>query len=99
MGPPGPTGPKGGPEYVRTIVVSPVPGDPAASGDALFKVFPVAGASLSNPYLVHIEPGTYDLSLRTITLQDGVDIEGSGEDNTSITNGTVSLADSELRRG
>src|SRR5205814_1859161 len=84
----GATGPIGGPAYVRTIVVSPVPGDPAASGKALAAVFPIAGASLSNPYLVHIEPGEYDIPAgHDLALQGGVDVEGSGEDVTTIVGG------------
>jgi hypothetical protein len=96
-GPAGSTGPMGGPQYVRTIVVSPVPGEPLASGAALRNVFPIAGASPANPYLVHLEPGDYDLSHATLTLPDGVDLEGSGEDTTTVHDGTITLADAEVR--
>lgn len=65
--------------YVRTVVVSPVPGDPLASGQAL--VAAVAGIpnpGAADPWLVKIEPGIYDLGDGSLTMRRFVDIEGSG---------------------
>jgi hypothetical protein len=62
-----------------------------------------------NPYLLYIEPDTYDLGNRTLQMKPFVDIEGSGELNTTIVSsvsqdaggddhGTVQGADnSEMR--
>jgi hypothetical protein len=79
---------------VRTIVVSPVIGDAAASGNNLRQTFAsISDASTTNPYLVMIEPGTFDLGTSPLQLLDSVDVQGAGEDATTI-EGTVSASDS-----
>ncbi len=92
---------------VRTVLVSPVPNDPIASGAALLEAaasIPVATAT--DPWLVKLEPGIYDLGAQFLTLEAYVDVEGSGRDVTVITaqgageanRGTVVGADhAELR--
>jgi hypothetical protein len=46
---------------VRTVVVSPVPGNSVASGNALWEaVNGITDASDTNPYLVEVEPGRYE---------------------------------------
>lgn len=71
--------------YKRTVIVSPVPGDPAASGTALLSTLSgIAGASQDNPYLLKIEPGLYDLGSSPLVMKQWVDIEGSGEGVTTI---------------
>ena len=105
QGPIGPTGPQGGPEYKRTIVVSPVPGDARASGDKLVAAIAgISDAAADNPYLVSIEPGRFDLGARSLVLKDYVDVAGSGQGATTIAgtvDGTVvrliQLANAELR--
>ncbi len=58
---------------VRTVVVSPVPNDPAASGTALLTALSnVTDASASNPYLLRIEPGIYDLGASTLQMKEFV---------------------------
>jgi hypothetical protein len=88
--------------YARTIIVSPVPGDAAASGAALVKAIAgVKDASATNPYLIKIEPGQFDVSGHGIKLLDHVDVEGSGKDATTIIGNTdpvVLLANDELRQ-
>src|SRR5215471_13332697 len=50
QGPPGQPGAMGGPQYRRTIVVSPVPGDAAAAGQALADAMAgITDASATNP--------------------------------------------------
>ncbi len=89
--------------YKRTIIVNPVPGNPVASGDRLLRGMALVTApSSSNPWLLKIEPGIYDIEDTSLVMQPFVDIEGSGEDVTTITgfpaDGTVvGAADCELR--
>ncbi|HYD49571.1 MAG TPA: hypothetical protein VEB21_14540, partial [Terriglobales bacterium] len=91
----------------RTVVVSPA-GDALASGNALLAAFAgITASSCSNPYLLELEPGVYDLGTQHLVLKECVDIEGSGEQTTVIqgtgsaaaTTGTVVGANNvELRR-
>ena len=72
---------------VRTVVVSPVPGDEVASGTALLAAMAnITTASATNPGLVLVEPGVYDLGSTTdgLTLKSYVDLRGSGEGVTTI---------------
>ena len=39
----------------------------------------------TNPYLLRIEPGVYDLITDTLQMKSYVDIEGSGENVTILT--------------
>jgi hypothetical protein len=113
-GPQGPAGPQGDPgpqgpagtTYVRTLVVSPVPGDTLASGAALESTLAsITTHSATERWLVKIEPGTYSLSA-PLYMKSFVDLEGSGEGLTVLTKtgdasytlGTIVMAtDSELR--
>lgn len=112
QGPEGPQGPQGpaGASYVRTIIVSPTPGDDLASGASLqAAVAAVTAPSATNRWLIRLEPGTYDLGTGggVLYMKPFADIEGSGEGVTTIiksgdgylNEGTVRIADnSELRR-
>lgn len=90
--------------YTHTLIVSPDP-DPVQAGRLLREVVSgIADPSASNPYLVKIEPGIYDLEADSLFMRSYVDIEGSGEGVTTITSaiatgsGTVVGANnSELR--
>lgn len=74
------------PTYLRTIIVSPVPGDALASGTALLDAMAgITDATVTNPYLLKIEPGVYDLGNNGLYMKEYVDIEGSGENTTTIT--------------
>jgi hypothetical protein len=80
--------------FVRTVVVSPVPGDAAASGTALLNALAgITDASVTNPYLVKIEPGVFDLGNSTLTTKLYVDVEGSGRLVTTITSGAALTID------
>jgi hypothetical protein len=75
--------------YERTVVVSPV-GTDTENGQALLNaISSVTDASASKPYLLHIEPATYDLGNGSLSMKPFVDIEGSGELNTVITSGVT----------
>jgi hypothetical protein len=95
--------------YRRTIVVSPEPGDAAASGARLLAALAqITDASQYNRYLLKLEPGYYYLNTASLNMKWYVDLEGSGEKLTviysdvsfsdTVCNGTVNLADeTELR--
>ena len=69
----------------RTIHVSPVPGNPVASGDRLLAALAgIAGAAADNTWLIKIEPGWFDLNGRSLVLKPYVDVEGSGREMTVI---------------
>jgi hypothetical protein len=71
----------------RTIVVSSVPEDPAASGVALREAYDsVTNATAQYPVVLFLGPGLYDLGPTPLKLdKPHVDLEGSGRDVTSIT--------------
>jgi hypothetical protein len=72
--------------FRRTIVVSPVPDHPSASGLALLSALAsIKGASQSDPWLLKLEPGVYDVGANPVIMKPYVDIEGSGEGVTRIT--------------
>jgi hypothetical protein len=90
---------------IRTVLVSPVPGDPVASGTALRNALNgISSPSSSNRWLLKIEPGIYDVGTVSLVMRPFVDIEGSGMGVTTIRgsavdfNGTIHGASSaELR--
>ena len=86
-GPTGPTGPPGtsGASFLRTIVVSPSGATAAANGALLAgAVAAISGAAATNTYLVWIEPGVYDLGTTPLNIPAHVDVQGSGQDVTTI---------------
>jgi len=96
-GDPGPAGPQGSPgvAYARIVVVSPT-GSDLENGTALLNALAgITGASATNPYLLKIEPGIYDIAGNSLMMKEYVDIEGSGEKTTLIT-GSISLGVPEL---
>jgi hypothetical protein len=71
--------------YQRTIIVSPVPGDQAASGQRLLDAMvSITAPSGSNRWAVMIEPGDFDLGQQPLTVPDYVTLIGAGRDFTSI---------------
>ena len=88
----------------RTVFVSPVPGNPVASGARLLtELAAITTAAADNAWLIKIEPGVYDLSGVSLAMKPFVDVEGSGEGSTTIQStvaglGTVQgAAHAELR--
>lgn len=45
----------------------------------------ITNASATNPYVVKVMPGVYDLGSASLQMKEFVDLEGSGQDNTIIT--------------
>lgn len=71
-----------------TVVVSPVPANPTASGAALLAALAgIVDNSSTKPYLIKIEPGIYDLKLDRLVMKPFIDIEGSGQQVTVIRGG------------
>lgn len=76
--------PVGAASLRRTVVVSPV-GTSAENGAALVAALEgIADNSATNPWLVKLEPGIYEVGAQTLTLKPYVDIEGSGRSLTTI---------------
>ena len=70
---------------IRTVLVSPVPGDPIASGTNLRNALAnIASPSSTNRWLLKIEPGSYQLQGTALQMRPWVDIEGSGIGVTTI---------------
>ena len=93
--------------YLRTVLVSPsASNDPTQNGQALLSAMTTianASPSITNPYLLKVEPGNYYITT-PLTLLPYVDLEGSGEDTTTISStystgsGTlVAASNSEVR--
>jgi len=89
----GATGPAGvagapgrsGAGFLRTILVSPSDPTAVANGGLLAAaVASTTGAGAGNPELVWIEPGTYDLGTTQLNIPAYVDVQGSGQDVTTI---------------
>ena len=73
------------PPYVRTVIVA-SGGSSASNGTNLLTALAaITTASASNPWLLKIEPGIYDLGTSQLIPKTYVDIEGSGRDTTIIT--------------
>lgn len=71
---------------IRTVLVSPVPGNPIASGTALRNALAAISApSITNRWLLKVEPGIYDLGQdQPLVMRSWVDIEGAGIGETQI---------------
>ena len=69
----------------RTVLVRPQ-STQTASGTALLNALDaITDASATNPYLIIIEPGVFDIGSNSLVMKEYVDIEGSGESVTKIT--------------
>jgi hypothetical protein len=70
----------------RMIIVSPNPGDtPQANGTALLNTLAGLPWNGSNPYLIKLGPGTYDIGTTSLQMKQFVNVEGSGVELTTIT--------------
>lgn len=67
--------------YSNVIIVAPSGGDFTSPVDAMNAI---TDASASNPYLVKIMPGEYNIQSNMLQMKPYVDIEGSGESVTRI---------------
>jgi hypothetical protein len=83
---------------LTTVVVSPVPGNPVASGTALLTALAGVTGTAADPYMLKVEPGVYDIGANRLQMKSWVDIEGSGIDITIIEGDGISNV-SPLRNG
>ena len=95
-GPQGPVGPM--PHYAGVVVVATSGGD---FTDPVSAMNAITDASASNPYLIKIMPGIYDIGSGYFHMKAFIDIEGSGE-NVTVIKGSQTLiyntsASSEIR--
>jgi len=74
-------------------IVSPVAGDPGASGAALRTAYAnVSNASSTEPVVLKLEPGTYDIGNSPLEMdKSDVHLEGSGREATIITGSGFSI--------
>lgn len=72
------------PRFERTVVVSPASTAAASGARLLAAVAAITTASASTPYLIQLEPGTYDVGSGGLAMKPYVDISGSGNDDTEI---------------
>jgi hypothetical protein len=80
--------------------VSPKPGDsPTTAGTALLNTINgITDNSATNPYLIKLGPGIYDLGAVSLQMKEYVDLEGSGENVTIIT-GNIGSGSSGVVQG
>lgn len=99
-GPPGPQGPPGPvAKYGGVAVVAKSGGDYTDPVAAMVDIAAWGGTpSPSNPCLLKIMPGVYDIGTNSLVMQPYVDIEGGGESVTKI-NGTISSVDYPISNG
>jgi len=70
---------------IRTVLVSPVPGNPIASGTALRNALAgIPSPSSTDRWLLKIEPGIFDIGTTPLQMRSWVDMEGSGIGVTTI---------------
>jgi hypothetical protein len=68
-----------------TVQVSPISGDPVGSGTALLNALAgITDNSASKPYVIRLDPGTYNVLNTQLVMKPYVDIEGSGQASTVI---------------
>jgi hypothetical protein len=68
-----------------TVHVSPVAGNPTASGTNLLSALAgITTASSANPYVLKLDPGIYDVGTTIVQMKAYVDIEGSGQQSTIL---------------
>lgn len=84
--------------FARTLVVSPV-GTPLENGAALRQAAGSIAGSAANPYLLHLEPGVFDLGTTGLVLPAHVDVQGSGTGATSIACACGSAANTSIDPG
>lgn len=74
-----------GVSFLRTVLVSPTANTQAANGALLVAAITgLTGVNAGNPVLVLVEPGFYDIGSTALSLPSHVDLEGSGQDTTTI---------------
>jgi hypothetical protein len=74
------------PRYGNVVIVAKSGGD---FTDLRLAMDSILNASPSNPVLIKVMPGTYDLGADYFYAKDYVDVEGSGQGNTIITGSTT----------
>ncbi len=78
------------PSNSKIIFVGDIDATSVENGTVLLDVLEnITDASDSKPYLIKLEPGIYDLGSGSLNMKRNIDIEGSGEKNTSITSATT----------
>jgi len=71
------------PEHRRTVIVSPV-GTEAENGVALLAAIAGLTPTVTEPYLLKLEPGVYDVGANQVQTKQFLDVEGSGQQITRV---------------
>lgn len=79
--------------FQRTIIVSPVAGDPEASGQRLLTLLAgVTGATTQFPVRLWLEPGVYDLGNAELQMKQNVVVQGASHESVQILTSTSGWA-------
>lgn len=71
--------------FAQVVPVTPIPGDPIASGQALLNaVAGINNAGWGRRYVVQLQPGVYNLGDERLVMKPFVDIAGSGIEGTYV---------------
>ena len=81
----------------RTVLVSPA-NTAIKSGTALLNALSkITDASATNPYLIIIEPGVYNIGGASMTMKSYVDMQGAGENVTKVVGNVDSSASGVIK--
>ncbi|THB76990.1 MAG: hypothetical protein D3926_16425 [Desulfobacteraceae bacterium] len=69
----------------RVVLVSPKATETESGTALLDALAKITDASATNPYLIYIEPGIYDIGSGSVDMEEYVSIQGSGQSVTKIT--------------
>jgi len=71
--------------FLRTVIVSPTATTQVGNGAVLMAAIAgLTGVNAGNPVLVSVEPGFYDIGSAELALPSHVDLQGSGQNTTTI---------------
>lgn len=83
----------------RIVIISPSATATESGSAVADRIAAIADASETNPYLVWLEPGVYDMGSNSLEMKDWVSVMGSGQRSTRVTStvgsfgtGTINLA-------
>ncbi len=91
------------PPFVRTVIVNSGSSPTVNGANLVASLASITTNSSTNPWLVKVEPGIFDLGTSSLAMKDYVDIEGSGPLVTTITSaqprGVSNLATININSG
>jgi hypothetical protein len=67
------------------VIVNTTGGSPQTNGTSLLNTLADIDGDVNNPNLIKLSPGIYDIGTSSLQMKPYVDVEGSGENTTTIT--------------